>query len=70
MKEQVAYGEDTITNRMLHWKYSKEQIAELKRAIEMKMSEVNVLEFFYPETDVKQMKEIIDTFQALGQANF
>jgi len=63
-------GEDTITNRMLHWKYSKEQIAELKRAIEMKMSEVNVLEFFYPETDVKQMKEIIDTFQALGQANF
>ncbi len=51
-------------------KYSKEQIAELKRAIAMKMSEVNVLEFFYPETDVKQMKEIIDTFQALGQANF
>ena len=63
-------GEDTITNRMLHWKYSNEQIAELKRAIAMKMSEVNVLEFFYPETDVKQMKEIIDTFQALGQANF
>lgn len=58
-------GEDTITNRILHWKYSKEQVAELKKAIAAKMPKGNILEYFYPETSVEQMTEIRETFIAL-----
>ncbi len=60
-------GEDTITNRMLHWKYSNEQIAELKRAVAIKMPTEDILEFFYPEASTKQMREIVDTFYVLKQ---
>lgn len=60
-------GEDTITNRMLHWKYSKEQIAELKRAVAIKMPTEDILEFFYPEASTQQMREIVDTFYVLKQ---
>ncbi|MEG2145552.1 MAG: type IV secretory system conjugative DNA transfer family protein, partial [Lachnospiraceae bacterium] len=66
-ERKILEWEDTITNRMLHWKYSKEQIAELKRAVAVKMPMENVLEFFYPETSPQQMAEIVETFQALKQ---
>lgn len=58
-------GEDTITNRTLHWKYSKAQVAELKKAIAAKMPKENILKYFYPETSVEQMTEIRETFIAL-----
>jgi len=58
-------GEDTITNRMLYWKYSEGQVAELKKAIAAKMSKTNILEYFYPETSMEQMAEIRETFIAL-----
>jgi type IV secretion system protein VirD4 len=52
---------------MLHWKYSKEQIAELKRAVAIKMPTEDILEFFYPEASTQQMREIVDTFYVLKQ---
>jgi len=58
-------GEDTITNRMIYWKYSAGQVAELKKAIAAKMSKTNILEYFYPETSMEQMAEIRETFIAL-----
>jgi len=59
-------GEDTITNRILHWKYSEEQVAELKKAIAAKMPKASILEYFYPETSREQMIQIRETFEALG----
>ena len=62
---ELFEGEDTITNRILHWKYSKAQVAELKEAIAAKMPKANILEYFYPETSVEQMTEIRETFIVL-----
>ena len=63
--ERKAFnGEDTITNRIMHWNYSKEQISEAKRAIGLKIPMVEIFEFFYPETSAEQMKDIINTFEA------
>jgi hypothetical protein len=69
-ERKTLEGEDTITNHMLHWKYSKEQIAELKRVVLVKMPMENILEFFYPEASTQQMREIVDTFRALGNTHF
>ncbi|MFA9464403.1 MAG: VirD4-like conjugal transfer protein, CD1115 family [Velocimicrobium sp.] len=47
--------EDTITNRMIHWPYTKEQKDEARRAMDAKISQSKILEYFYPETSVEQM---------------
>ena len=47
--------EDTITNRMIHWPYTKEQKDEARRAMDAKISQSEILEYFYPETSVEQM---------------
>lgn len=51
-------GEDSITNRMVSWKYSKEQKDELRKALAVKMPKGDILSYFYPDTPVEQMIEI------------
>jgi len=49
--------DDTITNRMINWKYTDAQIAEVKIAMESGVREAFILEYFYPDISVEQMKE-------------
>ena len=56
-------GEDSITNRMVTWKYSTEQKSELRKLLEAKMPKEEILKFFYPDTPVEQMTEIRETFE-------
>ena len=58
-------GEDTIMNRMAQWKYSKEQKDELHRMIALGMPTKTILTVFYPETDVRKMREVRKTFQTV-----
>lgn len=55
-------GEDTIMNRLVQWKYSKEQKEELHRMMDMGMPKADILAVFYPETDVERMREIREMF--------
>lgn len=56
-------GEDSITNRMVTWKYSTEQKSELRKLLEAQMPKEEILKFFYPDTPVEQMTEIRETFE-------
>ena len=50
--------EDTISNRLIHWEYSPEQKAELKKAMAAGISKEKILSYFYPDTPVEHMKEL------------
>jgi hypothetical protein len=65
-EEDVINSSSLTKFRKLHWKYLKEQIAELKRAVAVKMPMEDILEFFYPEASTQQMREIVDTFHVLN----
>ena len=56
-------GEDTITNRLVSWKYSPEQKEELKKMLALGMPKAAILDFFYPDIDVGQMKEIREVYE-------
>ena len=56
-------GEDTITNRLVTWKYSTEQKEELKKMLALGMPKGSILDFFYPDIDVGQMKEIREVYE-------
>ena len=48
-------GEDTITNRMLHWSYTPEQKEEVKKALAAGVSKATILTYFYLEVTVERM---------------
>ena len=50
--------EDTIVNRVIHWNYSDEQKAEMKQAIADGIPKKKIMEYFYPEVSVEQMRSI------------
>ncbi len=50
--------EDTITNRMIYWPYTSEQKEEVKKAMDLRIPQSKILEYFYPETSVEQMAKI------------
>lgn len=50
--------EDTIVNRVIHWNYSDEQKAEMKQAIVDGIPKKKIMEYFYPEVSVEQMRSI------------
>ncbi len=64
-RKRKPNGEDTLMNRMAQWRYSKEQKEELHKMIALGMSAKTILAVFYPETDVRKMREIRKTFQAV-----
>jgi len=47
--------DDTITNRIMNYDYSTEQICEAKKAIASGMSEDIILQYFYPDIPTEQM---------------
>ncbi|SFQ08828.1 type IV secretion system protein VirD4 [Lachnospiraceae bacterium XBB1006] len=56
--DNEATGEgDSIMKRMTKMQFSKEQKDELRKAIEMKMPEEEILKFFYPDVPVEQMRD-------------
>lgn len=48
---------DTVFYRMMHMPFTKEQKAEVKRAMDVKVPMEIILSYFYPETPVTQMME-------------
>jgi len=55
-------GADTITNRMIQWKYSKEQTEELKHALRAGIPDKEIMDYFYPDTVVEEMQRIRNEF--------
>ncbi len=49
--------EDSISYRMLHWKFSPEQRKELKRALDMRIPKKYILSYAYPENSVIKMMQ-------------
>lgn len=56
-------GEDTITNRMLTWIYTKEQQQEVRNALKAKMPKEAILAFFYPEVTVEEMRRLLREYE-------
>ena len=61
-RQPELVGDDSITNRLVTWTYSKEQKDELRRALHAKMPAEDILLFFYPDIPVKQMAEANERF--------
>jgi type IV secretion system protein VirD4 len=51
--------EDTIANRVLHWNYSEEHKAEMKKAMADGIPRERIMEYFYPEMSAEQFRKII-----------
>jgi type IV secretion system protein VirD4 len=51
-------GADTITNRLIHWSYSEGQKDELKLALHAGVPKHDILNYFYPDTTLKEMQRI------------
>ena len=54
--------EDSITNRMMHWNYSEEQKAELRKAMDARIPKSVILSFFYPKTSPGEMAKIREQY--------
>lgn len=67
-KHRKPEGEDTLMNRLVQWKYSKEQKDELHKMITAGIPKETILTVFYPETDVKRLRELRKTFCAVHGA--
>ena len=50
--------EDSISYRMLHMAFTKEQKTEVMRALAAKVPKEVILSYFYPETSVMRMREL------------
>ena len=57
-QESQTDKEDSISYRMLHYRFTMEQKEELKRAMAVKVPKEVILSYFYPETSVVRMMEI------------
>lgn len=68
-KKQKCSMDDSIINRMAQWNYSKEQIEELHKMLELRMSNEEILAVFYPKTEVEKMKEIREMYQVMKEKN-
>ncbi len=54
--ERKPLKNDTVTNRMLNWNFSKEQREEAKMAMKEGILVNEILKYFYPETPAEEMK--------------
>lgn len=50
---------DTLANRVLHWNYSEEQKAEMKKAMADGIPRERIMEYFYPEISAEQFRQIL-----------
>ena len=68
-RNKELVGEDSITNRMVTWTYTKEQKDELRKALEEKMPKDEILKFFYPEMEAEEMAKKRVTYQNKRRRN-
>ena len=61
-KKPKKLGEDTITNRVVEWEFSNEQLEELKKALTIKMPQKEILKYFYPKTTVETMEKMRESY--------
>lgn len=54
--KRKALKDDTVTSRILNWSFSKEQKEEAKAAMKEGIPVKRILEYFYPETSVEEMR--------------
>lgn len=54
-EKQLQGGEDNITFRLLHWNFTKEQKAEVKRALDARLPKDYILSYAYPANSVIKM---------------
>jgi type IV secretion system protein VirD4 len=57
LRENTGSEEDSVSYRMLHWKFSPEQKKELKRALDMRLPKKYILSYAYPENSVIKMMQ-------------
>lgn len=57
-RRKVPEWEDKISNRIVHWNYSDEQIHEMQQALEAKVSKALIMQYFYPDYSVEEMREV------------
>lgn len=62
-------GEDSITNRIMTWIYTKEQKDELRKALESNMPRDAILKFFYPEISAEEMAVKREAFKKQSRKN-
>ena len=55
---EMAEEEDSVFYRLIHMPFTKEQKAEVKRAMDVHVPMNVILSYFYPDTPVTQMMEI------------
>ena len=55
---EVTEEEDSVFYRLIHMPFTKEQKAEVKRAMDVHVPMDVILSYFYPDTPVTQMMEI------------
>lgn len=49
--------EDTLTNRVLHWNYTEGQKEKLQKAVAAKIPKSVIMEYFYPDVNVVEMRD-------------
>ena len=57
IKRWKKLKEDTVTNRMIFWKFSKEQCDEVKKEMREGVPVNVILNYFYPDVSVKKMRK-------------
>lgn len=60
--------EDTVMNRLVHWEFTEEQKVEGKKALAAKIPKQTILTYFYPETPLKEMIQIRESFERTRHA--
>ena len=55
-------GEDTILRRMAKWEFTDEQLEEIRRAMTSGIPEKVILEYFYPDIEVSEMRKIRESY--------
>ena len=56
-------GKDTILRRMAQWEFTKEQQEEAQKAMIAGVPETKILEYFYPDVEVKDMRRVREDFE-------
>lgn len=57
IKRLKKLKEDTVTNRMIFWKFSKEQCDEVKKEMREGVPVNVILNYFYPDVSVEKMRK-------------
>ena len=56
-------GKDTILRRMAKWNFTKEQQDEAQKAMLVGVPENKILEYFYPDVEVEEMRRVREDFE-------